>query len=79
MEVTQRDRKRIKTPLTIKTKPLGQAECLITYETKPSDGDGKYWVFSVCLQSEMNTGLAKKPSAWPGRNLKPAWLIPRLP
>ena len=44
MEVTLRDRKRIKTPLTIKTKPLGQAECLMTYETKPSDGKGEYWV-----------------------------------
>ena len=44
MEVTLRDRKRIKTPLTIKTTPLCQAECLMTYETKPSDGNGEYWV-----------------------------------
>ena len=44
MEVTLRDRKRIKTPLTIQTKPLGQADCLMTYETKPSEGNGEYWI-----------------------------------
>ncbi|HCV98311.1 MAG TPA: hypothetical protein DGJ56_03340 [Verrucomicrobiales bacterium] len=49
MEVTLRDRKRIKTPLTIQIKPLGQAECLMTYETKPSDGNGEYWVVQRAL------------------------------
>ena len=44
MEVTLRNRKRIKTPLTIQTKPLGQADCLMTYETKPSEGNGEYWI-----------------------------------
>ncbi len=44
MEVTLRDRKRIKTPFTIQTKPLGQADCLMTYETKPSEGNGEYWI-----------------------------------
>ena len=60
MEVTLSDRKRIKTPLTIKTKPLGQAECLMTYETKPSDGNGEYWVVQRALAKRNEYRIGKE-------------------
>lgn len=60
MEVILRDRKRIKTPLTIQTKPLGQAECLMTYETKPSDGNGEYWVVQRALAKRNEYRIGKE-------------------
>ena len=60
MEVTLRDRKRIKTPLTIQTKPLGQADCLMTYETKPSEGNGEYWIVRRILAKRNEYRLDKE-------------------
>jgi len=43
MEVTLRDRSRIKTSMKIQAKRLGQGQCLMTYETKPEKGVGHHW------------------------------------
>ena len=71
MEVTLRNRKRVETPLTVQTKQIGQAECLMIYETKPSDGVGEYWQVrrTVAKANEYRTGKETKRLA-KGEDLK---------
>ena len=60
MEVTLRDRTRVKTSLNIQTKRLGQAECLMTYETNPARGDGVYWEVHRTMTKPNRYRIGKK-------------------
>ena len=60
MEVTLRDRTRVKTSLKIQTKRLGQAECLMTYETNPSKVDGVHWVIHRTIAKPNRYRIGKK-------------------
>ena len=68
MEVTLRNRRRINTPLTIQTKLLGQAEYLITYETKPSEGGGQFWEVQRALTKRNEYRINKETKRLAKRN-----------
>ena len=60
MEVTLRDRTRVKTSLNIQTKRLGQAECLMMYETNPTKDDSVYWEVHRTMTKPNRYRIGKK-------------------